>query len=87
MAISLTSSGYFLHRMLRTVGLDYADVTVVPLNIAGAEDALTPPADGAALAAAIPGAKLAIVPRAGHLSPLENPRAFNAAVRAFLRSL
>lgn len=29
--IAVTSSGYFLHRMLRTVGLDYADVTVVPL--------------------------------------------------------
>jgi len=38
--ISITSSGYFLHRMLRSVGLDYADVTVVPLNIAGAEDAI-----------------------------------------------
>lgn len=62
-------------------------ITAPTLVIAGAEDALTPPADGAALAAAIPGAQLAIVPRAGHLSPLENPRAFNAAVRAFLRSL
>src|SRR5690606_8710227 len=29
--ISITSSGYFLHRMLRTVGLDYEDVTVVPV--------------------------------------------------------
>jgi ABC-type nitrate/sulfonate/bicarbonate transport system substrate-binding protein len=38
--ISITSSGYFLHRMLRTVGLDYADITVVPLNTAGAEDAI-----------------------------------------------
>ena len=35
----------------------------------------------------IPGARLAVIPRAGHLSPLENPRAFNAAVRAFLRGL
>lgn len=38
--ISITSSGYFLHRMLRTVGLDYTDITVVPLNTAGAEDAI-----------------------------------------------
>jgi sulfonate transport system substrate-binding protein len=29
--IPVTSSGYFLHRMLRTVGLDYADITAVPL--------------------------------------------------------
>jgi ABC-type nitrate/sulfonate/bicarbonate transport system substrate-binding protein len=27
-----TSSGYFLHRMLRTVGLDYPDVTLVPIR-------------------------------------------------------
>jgi ABC-type nitrate/sulfonate/bicarbonate transport system substrate-binding protein len=38
--ISITSSGYFLHRMLRTVGLDYADITVVPLNTATAEEAM-----------------------------------------------
>jgi len=30
--IAVTSSGYFLHRMLRTAGLDYADVTVVSLS-------------------------------------------------------
>jgi pimeloyl-ACP methyl ester carboxylesterase len=30
---------------------------------------------------------LAVIPNAGHLSPLENPRAFNTAVRAFLRQL
>lgn len=62
-------------------------ITVPTLVITGAEDALTPPADGAALAAAIPGAQHTIVPKAGHLSPLENPRAFNATVRAFLRGL
>ncbi len=38
--IAITSSGYFLHRMLRTVGLDYDDVVIVPLNIATAEDAM-----------------------------------------------
>jgi pimeloyl-ACP methyl ester carboxylesterase len=48
---------------------------------------ITPPADARALAAAIPGARLAVILRAGHLSPLENPRAFNAAVRVFLRGL
>lgn len=62
-------------------------ITVPALVLAGEMDVLTPPADGAALAAAIPGAKFAVVPRAGHLSPLENVRAFNAAMRAFLRSL
>jgi pimeloyl-ACP methyl ester carboxylesterase len=28
-----------------------------------------------------------LIPKAGHLSPLENPRAFNAAVRTFMRGL
>ncbi len=62
-------------------------ITVPTLVIAGVEDAITPPAEARGLAAAIPGARLAIIPRAGHLSPLENPRAFNAAVRAFLCGL
>jgi 3-oxoadipate enol-lactonase len=62
-------------------------ITVPTLVIAGDADVITPPADAQALAAAIPGARLAVIPRAGHLSPLENPRAFNAAVRAFLRNL
>ena len=36
------------------------------------------------LAASIPGASLAILPNAGHMAPLEQPRAFSAAIRAFL---
>jgi len=62
-------------------------ITVPALVIAGDADVITSPADARALAAAIPGARLVVIPRAGHLSPLENPRAFNAAVRAFLRDL
>ena len=62
-------------------------ITVPTLVIAGEADAITPPADAQAMAAAIPGARFVVIPKAGHLSPLENPRAFNAAVRAFLRGL
>ena len=62
-------------------------ITVPTLVIAGEADAITPPADARAMAAAIPGARLVVIPKAGHLSPLENPRAFNTAVRAFLRGL
>ena len=62
-------------------------ITVPTLVVVGEADVITPPADGQAMAALIPGARLAVIPKAGHLSPLENPRAFNAAVRAFLRSL
>jgi 3-oxoadipate enol-lactonase len=39
------------------------------------------------LAAAIPRARLVIIPEAGHVSNQEQPAAFNAAVRAFLTSL
>jgi 3-oxoadipate enol-lactonase len=62
-------------------------ITVPTLVIAGDADVITPPADAQAMAAAIPGARLTVIPRAGHLSPLENPRAFNSAVRTFLLDL
>jgi pimeloyl-ACP methyl ester carboxylesterase len=39
------------------------------------------------LAAAIPGAKLAVIPGAGHLPPLETPEAVTHVLAAFLRKL
>jgi 3-oxoadipate enol-lactonase len=62
-------------------------ITVPVLVIVGRQDILTPPADARIMAAAIPGARVVEVPGAGHLSPLENPRAVNAALRAFLREV
>jgi 3-oxoadipate enol-lactonase len=62
-------------------------ITVPTLVIAGDADVITPPDDARTLAAAIPGARVAVIPNAGHLTPLENPRAFNAVVRTFLRGL
>ena len=38
------------------------------------------------LHAAIPGAELAIIPEAGHLSNMERPEVFNAHVRRFCLS-
>jgi len=60
-------------------------ISVPTLVLAGEEDTITPPASGATMAATIPNARLVIVPHAGHLSPLENPSAVNAALRAFIR--
>jgi 3-oxoadipate enol-lactonase len=60
------------------------DIAVPTLVIVGREDILTPPADARAMADAIPRARVVEVPGAGHLSPLENPRAFDAALREFL---
>jgi pimeloyl-ACP methyl ester carboxylesterase len=54
--------------------------------VAGEEDALTPPAEAAAMAALVPAAALVAIPGAGHLSNLEVPDAFNAAMRAWLES-
>jgi 3-oxoadipate enol-lactonase len=62
-------------------------ITVPTLVLVGAQDALTPPADAAAIAAAIPGARLVVTPHAGHLSALENPRAVNRAMRDFCREV
>ena len=36
------------------------------------------------IAAAIPGGKFVEIPAAGHLSPIENPSAVNAAIGEFL---
>ena len=61
-----------------------AEVRVPTLVLVGAEDVLTPPAESEAMAAAIPGGRLEVVPRAGHLANLEQPAAVNAALRGFL---
>jgi pimeloyl-ACP methyl ester carboxylesterase len=62
-------------------------ITVPTLVLVGADDALTPPARAEALAAAIRGARLVTIPGAGHLSNLEQPEHFNAALRSFLQAL
>ena len=52
--------------------------------VVGEEDALTPPAEAAAMAALVPGASLVTIPGAGHLANLESPAAFNAAMHGWL---
>jgi pimeloyl-ACP methyl ester carboxylesterase len=63
-----------------------AAIAVPALVIVGEFDAVTPPLAAANLSAQIRGSTLAHIPGAGHLSNVENPDAFNAAVRAFLSS-
>jgi 3-oxoadipate enol-lactonase len=57
------------------------------LVVTGELDGPTPPADGRFMAEHIPGARLEIIPQAGHLSNLERPEEFTDAVRSFLRTL
>ncbi len=52
-----------------------AGVTVPTLVVAGAQDPATPPADARVLVAGIPDARLAVVPGAAQLVPVEQPRA------------
>lgn len=64
-----------------------AQVRVPTLVITGEEDELIPVDESKAMAAAIPGAALVVIPKAGHLSNLEQPDAFNRALHQFLGSL
>ncbi len=50
------------------------------LVVVGEEDALSPPADARAMAAALPRSALVTIPAAGHLSAVEDPEAFTTAV-------
>lgn len=50
-------------------------IGVPTLVVVGSEDATTPPADARALVAGIPDARLAVVPGASHLTPVEQPGA------------
>jgi len=64
-----------------------AKVSVPTLVITGAEDEMIPVDESRRMADAVTGAKLVIIPGAGHLSNLEQPEAFNSAVNAFLTAL
>jgi pimeloyl-[acyl-carrier protein] methyl ester esterase len=57
------------------------------LVVHGGRDPVCPPGAGRALAAAIPGARLAELPGAGHLPFLTRPAAFADALGAFLGTL
>ncbi len=68
-------------------GARLGEIAVPTLIIGGAKDKGAPPDVLAETAKAIPGAKHVVIDGAGHISNLENPAAFNAAVDEFLSSL
>jgi YbgC/YbaW family acyl-CoA thioester hydrolase len=57
------------------------------LVLVGEADTLTPPDEARAMAQAIPGAQFAVLPRAGHLPPLEQPGAVTRRLLEFVREL
>lgn len=63
---------------------DIGSITVPCLLMAGADDKLTPPPIHAEMQKRIAGARLVILPDAGHLSNIEAPAGFNSALREFL---
>ncbi len=63
---------------------DLARIAVPTLVAVGEADALTPPDRAEEMAAGIPGARLAVIPAAGHLPPMETPEAVTALLAAWL---
>jgi len=59
-------------------------VDVRTLVLVGEEDRATPPREAELITRQIPGAELATIPEAGHLSALEQPGAVNAQLERFL---
>lgn len=60
------------------------EIRVPTLVVCGAEDELTPVSESESIQRAIAGARLELIPKAGHLANLENPEAFNQALLRFL---
>ncbi len=63
---------------------DLSGIAMPTHFVVGAEDRLTPPHLSEAMHHDLPGSALTIIPGAGHLSNIEKPQAFNAAVLSFL---
>ena len=63
---------------------DLGRIRVPTLVLCGREDQSTPLVLHEEIAARIPGARLAVIERCGHLSTLEQPAAVNAALRSWL---
>ena len=61
----------------------FATINVPTLVIVGEHDRIAPVEHARVMAAAIPGAQLEIIPGAGHVSNIEAPAAFNAALDRF----
>ncbi|WP_290652016.1 alpha/beta hydrolase [Aquisalimonas sp.] len=62
-------------------------VAVPCLVVHGEHDEVWPPANATHLAEHLPDARLELMPRTGHMLPLEQPRAFNRCVLEFLAAV
>jgi pimeloyl-ACP methyl ester carboxylesterase len=64
-----------------------AEIRCPTLVLVGADDVTSPPEEMQDMARQIGGAAYVEIPNAGHLSPMENPSAVNAALAGFLATL
>lgn len=62
-------------------------IVIPTLIIVGELDAITPPPLAEQMASHIAGSRVVVIPGAGHLSNMEKPTAFNAAVGAFVTGI
>jgi pimeloyl-ACP methyl ester carboxylesterase len=90
---ALRSSAQGLANTLRGLAIrpdrtaDLGRITTPTLVLAGADDQIMPHSDAQILAGGIPNSRIVTIPDAGHLAPLENKTAANAAILDFLREL
>ncbi len=63
------------------------EIAVPTLVVVGEHDAITTADEMQAMAGAISQSQFAVIPEAGHMTPMENPAAFDAALEALLASL
>ena len=66
-----------------TAGL--AKIQVPTLILVGEEDVITPPSHSRSMHEKIAGSKMAVIPKAGHVSNLENPEEFNRHFLKFIK--
>jgi pimeloyl-ACP methyl ester carboxylesterase len=66
---------------------DFATIGVPTLVLTASEDRVAPPAHARLMAERIPGARLVEIAGTGHISNIEAPEAFNAALGDFLGGL
>ena len=78
--------GAFIAIMSRTDTTSFLHKINIPtLVLCGSFDKLTPPTVMRAMSEKIPRSEFAIIPRAGHMSPLENPECVNDLILGFLK--
>ncbi len=62
-------------------------INIPTLVLCGSFDKLTPPLVMRAMSEKIPRSEFAVIPRAGHMSPLENPECVNDLIGGFLNRI